>query len=292
MPRGASPAADPAAAVEGPGVTGASRCRAHGPGTPAPGVLFVLGLAVALSAGRAAAASAPGCGLDRVDARVRVTYVYDGDTVRLADGARLRLIGIDTPELHPDGGPPQPLAVAARTRLRTLLERHGYRLQLRFDRERRDRYGRLLAHAFLDNGQSLEGRLLAAGLGTALVVPPNLWHVGCYAAAEAGARRAGRGVWALPAYRPVAAGRLPAHARGFHLVTGRVVRVRRTRRSVWLDLDGRLAVRIARADLIYFVGHDLEALTGREVLVRGWIHGYRGGRFLRVRYPTALVPSP
>ena len=33
--------------------------------------------------------------------RVTVTYVYDGDTVKLADGRRLRLIGINAPELLP-----------------------------------------------------------------------------------------------------------------------------------------------------------------------------------------------
>ncbi len=69
-------------------------------------------------------------------------------------------------------------------------------------------------------------------------------------------------------------------------------RTARTRRSVWLDLEGRVAVRIPRADLIYFVGHDLEGLAGHRVLTRGWVHRYRGGLFLRVRYPTALEVLP
>lgn len=236
------------------------------------------------------AACAAGCGLDHVDARVRVTYVYDGDTVRLGDGTRLRLIGLDTPELHPRRGGAQPLAAAARERLAALLARHHYRLLLRFDRQRRDRYGRLLAHAWFENGRSVEVRLLEAGLGTALVVPPNLWRVRCYHAAESRARRAHRGLWALPGYRPQPAAALPADARGFHLVTGRVSAVRRTRRTLRLELDGRLAVRIPRADLIYFVGHDLGGLRGRTVLVRGWLHRGRRGLFVRVHYPTALEP--
>ncbi len=259
--------------------------RAHRAGA------FLIGCLALAATAAGAAPRAPErarCGLDQVDARVRVTYVYDGDTVRLADGNRLRLIGIDTPELHTDHGGPQPLAAAARDRLRALLERHRYRLRLRFDRQRRDAYGRLLAHAYFDGGRSVEIRLLDDGLGTALAIPPDLWHVECYRAAEARARRARRGVWALPAYRPVPAARLPEGARGFHLVTGRVRAVRRARRSVWLDLEGRVAVRIPRADLIYFVGHDLEGLAGHRVLVRGWVHRYRGGLFLRVRYPTAL----
>ncbi|HQU16824.1 MAG TPA: thermonuclease family protein [Gammaproteobacteria bacterium] len=231
------------------------------------------------------------CGADRVDAQVRVTYVYDGDTVRLADGRHLRLIGIDTPELHPDHGGPQPLAEAARDQLRALLQRHRYQLRLRFDQDRQDRYHRLLAHAFLNDGSSVERRLLDAGLGTALVVPPNLWHLTCYHDAQAVAQHARRGLWALPAYQPVAAARLPRDADGFHLLTGRVTAVRGGRRGIWLQLDGPVVLRIPRGDLIYFVGHDLPALKGQRVLAQGWLHrsfGDRSGWFMAVRHPEAL----
>lgn len=239
-------------------------------------------------AGVAHPAAVLACAADRTDTRVEVADVYDGDTVRARDGRRVRFIGIDTPEMNHREGAPEPLARAARQSLRRLLAAQST-LALRFDAERSDKYGRLLAHPYLPDGRSLVRHLLADGLGTSLAVPPNLWNLDCYQAAEAEARRAGRGIWALPEYQPVAAqdaGRL----RGFRLITGRVQRVGESRKSMWLNLDGPVAVRVARADLQYFRGTaGLHALRGKRVLVRGWLHAHnRGGAMLRIRHPAAL----
>jgi endonuclease YncB( thermonuclease family) len=133
-----------------------------------------------------------------------VDHVHDGDSVRLADGRALRLIGIDTPELARDGRPDEPLARAARDRLRELLRDSGMRLELRFDREREDHYGRLLAHAYLPDGRSIAAELLAEGLATQLVVPPNEASWTCFRQAERVARRARLGLWALPGYQVMA----------------------------------------------------------------------------------------
>ena len=82
----------------------------------------------------------------------QVTYVYDGDTVKLKDGRRLRFIGINTPEVSRKGKPVQPLAEAARTALQDLLDTHNGTLLLQYGQQDHDRYGRLLAHVFLENG--------------------------------------------------------------------------------------------------------------------------------------------
>ncbi len=47
---------------------------------------------------RHAHASSP-CQDRNMDARVRIEYVIDGDTVALTSGEKLRLIGVDTPEI-------------------------------------------------------------------------------------------------------------------------------------------------------------------------------------------------
>lgn len=244
--------------------------------------------AALLLGGIAAAPTAFACSADGFHARVSVAQVFDGDTVRTRDGQRVRFVGIDTPEMNHRDGRPEPLAEAARDTVRRLLG-STRNLHLRFDAERRDKYGRLLAHPYLPDGQSLVRHLLASGLGTALAVPPNLWNLDCYRAAEGEAREAGRGIWALPAYRPVPAADA-GELRGFRLVAGRVDRVGESRKSVWLNLDGPVAVRIARSELDYFGGTDaLRALHGKRILVRGWLHAHnRGGAMLRVRHPAAL----
>lgn len=229
------------------------------------------------------------CPADRIDRRERVDHVFDGDTLRLVDGSRVRLIGIDTPELGRDGRPPQALAVEAREALRSLLGRHT-ELRLRFDAERQDRYGRLLAHAFLPDGTNVQAWLLARGLASALVVPPNLWGVDCYGTVEHRARAVRRGVWAVPAYRPVAAADLARDSRGFRIVQGRVTRIGEGKTSIWLNLAGGVAVRIARSDLPYFPPDLLATLQGQEIRARGRVYYNERRRELRlrVRHPAAL----
>ena len=69
--------------------------------------------------------------------------ITDGDTFR-CDGQRIRISGIDTPEM--DGRCPSErlLAIRARTRLGELL-----RGEVRLTGDRRDRYGRLLRQVWV-----------------------------------------------------------------------------------------------------------------------------------------------
>ncbi len=227
------------------------------------------------------------CRSDRIDETVHVSRVFDGDTVRLQDGRHLRLIGINTPELARDERPAQPLAEAARQRLRALLANNSP-LQLRYGTERHDRYGRLLAHAFLADGRNLTALLLREGRGSQIAIPPNLWGLDCYRHAERVARAAGRGIWSHPWHQPRHADSLATSTRGFHLVTGRVSRIGESQRALWLNLGDGFAVRIPREDLVYFKKIPPPSLLNRKIEVRGWI--YRRNRQLRLtlQHPAGL----
>ena len=227
------------------------------------------------------------CPTDRTDERARVAFVYDGDTLRLDDGRKVRLIGLDTPELGHDGAPSQPFAAQARTALEKMLAAHPY-IRLRYDAERQDRYRRTLAHVYLDDGRSVAALLIEQGLATALVVPPDLWNIDCYRAAEQRAWAERSGIWALAAYQPIASTALASKATGFHLIHGRVTRVSEGRKSVWLTLAGDVSLRIDRNDLHYFSTPPAQ-LHGRTVIARGWLHpGTDGGSVIRIRHPAAL----
>ena len=229
------------------------------------------------------------CMADRIDERVRVSFVQDGDTLVLNDGRRLRLIAIDTPELGRDGNAAHAGAVAARDRLRQLMFMQGQQVSLRFDAERRDRYGRLLAHVFIGDGQNLVELLLAAGAGAQIVVPPNTWQAACYAEAARTARRQGIGVWALPSFQPKPVAQLDLRSTGFHIVRGRVSHVSNSASAVWLNLIGNFAVRIERADLDLFQAMDLNALVGREIEIQGWVGARNGQLRMPLRHPSALT---
>ncbi|MEK7321512.1 MAG: thermonuclease family protein [Pseudomonadota bacterium] len=232
-------------------------------------------------------APAADCPADRVDETAHVDAVHDGDTLRLRDGRRLRLIGLDTPELGRDGQPDQPLAVAARDVLRHRLPADAA-LRLRYDAEREDAHGRTLAHLFFADGTSVTAWLLEQGLATLLLIPPDLWNADCYAAAERRARERGLGVWALPDYQPVAAACLPRTARGYRVVQGSVLRVREGDAARWLILENQVAVRIDRHDLAYFSQVRLNDLARRPVEVRGWVYPVGDELHIKLRHPAQL----
>ena len=196
---------------------------------------------------------------------VQLARVIDGDTVELADGRRVRLIGIDTPEIGYRGAPSEPFAELARDRLRELLAPGGVRLQAGVEAE--DRYGRALAHLFAVDGSNVEARLLADGLGMALVMPPNLALWRCQQAAEESARRLGLGLWSTDPVVPVQ----QLDSGGFALVRGRLNRIERAGEQLWLELDGPLVLRLRDTDRGYFTGQQPEAWRGREIEVRGWV---------------------
>lgn len=131
----------------------------------------------------------------------RVTHVVDGDTIDIAlrdamnstDTTRIRLWGIDCPELAHFDQPEQPWAKEARALALRMAEGAEVRLFLEPQRPR-DAYGRVLAHVELLDGRSLNEALLEAGLARA----DDRWahlRLTRYAQVELAARRAGVGVW-------------------------------------------------------------------------------------------------
>jgi micrococcal nuclease len=258
---------------------------APGSGAPFSFPVLCACLLCALSQSTAAA----GCPSGHIDERVQVIYVYDGDTVKLKDGRRVRLIGINTPEMARDGGNNEPLASEARTTLQDMLDRGNRMLHLQYGAQHNDHYGRLLAHAFLDNGDNVAARLLQKGLATALVVPPNTWAIDCYQRLEDDARIDRIGLWALAGYQALASTGLPPDTTGFRIVRGRVTEIRESSRSTWIDLEGPLVLHVSRKDRTSFAPGYLEQLAGQDVEARGWVRHDSNGLRMNIRHPAALV---
>ncbi len=245
--------------------------------------LFAL-LLTAAAAGANAAGRCPASGYDD---RGVVLQVFDGDTLALSDGRRVRLLGINTPELGSDEHRPEPLADPARTFLESLAP-PGALVMLRLDVERHDRYGRLLAHVFLSDGINVQAELVAAGLAMTLVVPPNEWNHACYDRLEQEARKNRRGIWKLDRFRPVSAERLSAKTRGFRIVTGKIQRIGEGRKNLWLNIAPRVAIRIPKEDLTHFRALPPRSLLARAVEARGYVERRRGELRITVRHPAAL----
>ncbi|WP_412852307.1 thermonuclease family protein [Ectothiorhodospira shaposhnikovii] len=260
--------------------------RLHGLKTRA----LLVGALVASMAGMAQAVTLPeSCGgpAGRVE-QARVNHVHDGDTVRLSDGTRVRMIGLDTPEIFWRENSAEPFGHEARDALIEILEAHDHQVLLVHDRERQDRYQRRLAHLFTPDGRSIHAELLARGLAVALTIPPNDWNLQCYRDAEAQARDAGLEIWEQEHLRVFAARELPPDSEGFRLVEGRVVRLGESQRSHWINLEGNVAFRIDHEDMTHFPGLDLATLQGRQVMGRGIVYSHQGQPRIRIRHPADL----
>lgn len=123
----------------------------------------------------------------------RVARVIDGDTLLLDSGHHLRLIGVDTPETGRPDRPPDRLGPEAADFTRRFAERREVRLE--FDRERLDRYQRVLAYVYIDD-RLLNEELIRQGYSTAetrFQFRSDMQRR--FRAAEAEARAAGRGLW-------------------------------------------------------------------------------------------------
>jgi len=234
-----------------------------------------------------AIAQTSSCQQPRANESVTVNYVHDGDTIDLSDGRKLRLIGINTPELARDATPAEPYAEEAKRRVMHYIPRHS-RVEILYGSERHDHYGRLLAHVILPDGRNLNRLLLQEGLAQAIIVPPNTRLLECYWQADHQARSERRGLWSLAYFQPLKAATLSGREQDFHLLRGRVRHVGESRKSWWLDLDGPVSLRIAKHDLAFFHRRDFTSLQGHEVEVRGWLYRYRAKLKMDVRHQKAL----
>jgi micrococcal nuclease len=126
---------------------------------------------------------------------VEIVRVVDGDTVEARVGGEVedvRLIGVDTPETVKPDAPVECFGAQASIFTHRALEGENVRLVL--GEERRDRYGRLLAYAYL-GGRLFNAALVKRGLARTLTIPPNDRFAGELRRLELGAARAGRGLW-------------------------------------------------------------------------------------------------
>lgn len=252
----------------------------------APRALLVVLLGLGWLAGPSVCAAADDCPARNINARVRVTWVIDGDTVVLGDGRHLRLIGFNAPERAHADLPAEPFGDAAGLALKAKLPA-GSALLLEYDQERHDRHGRLLAHAFLADGTNLQAFMLRQGLGLRLTIPPDLRHQGCYRAAEHHARRQQLGIWAGPGLPQAIPGSEVSDGR-FRLSRGKVTHVRRSHSGWTLALDNGLLLRIGRRSRDAFRHVDPRRLQGRSVLARGYVYRRHGRVWMNITHPDNL----
>ena len=122
----------------------------------------------------------------------KVKRVIDGDTLLLINGERVRLIGVDTPETKHPQKPVEYFGREAYLFTRQMVD--GKEARLEFERQRRDRYGRLLAYVYLLDGTFLNAEIIKQGFGFAYTRFP-FKHMEEFRRHEREARENRRGMW-------------------------------------------------------------------------------------------------
>ncbi len=129
------------------------------------------------------------CGCTSPPDTALVIQVIDGDTIVIEGGYRVRYIGIDTPEIHPQL---EPFGMQALEANRQLVE--GKVVRLEMDISPTDN-GRLLRYVYVDD-IFVNAELVRQGLAEAKAYPPDTRYQEELEKLEAEARQAGRGMWA------------------------------------------------------------------------------------------------
>lgn len=128
-----------------------------------------------------------------------VLDVVDGDTVKLASGGRVRLIGVNTPETvapkQKAGAPPDCFGPEASKFTKELLPK-GTRVNVELDEGPTDRYGRGLVYLYrAKDGLFVNAELVKQGLARRMRIAPNVRYDAVFTKMEQEASAAGRGLW-------------------------------------------------------------------------------------------------
>ncbi|MEW5758365.1 MAG: thermonuclease family protein [Candidatus Omnitrophota bacterium] len=135
-----------------------------------------------------------------------VKRVIDGDTLLLNNGQKVRLIGLDTPEMHESDKLYRDAkrtkkdikVIQAQGRLayqftKSLVE--GKAVSIEFDIEHYDKYGRLLAYVYLEDNTFINAKIIEEGYAQTMTIPPNVKHQELFLNLQKQARENNRGLW-------------------------------------------------------------------------------------------------
>ena len=219
-----------------------------------------------------------------------VTVVYDGDTVRvrLADrkDERVRLIGIDTPEL--DDAREQVRLMAFLAKRYAFSRLYQSTVELLPGPEKRDVYGRLLAYIRTADGEMFNETLVREGYAHAYLKFPfdEAWKTRLKEA-ESAARRSGKGLWQREPF-PV----IGAPEAGRHL--GEIVTVRFHCRRLLkrggfhlLEAEGAEFDAVIPFEVFKSLPGSLD-FSGRTIEATGLVELYKGRPQIMIGVPVQL----
>jgi micrococcal nuclease len=135
--------------------------------------------------------------------------VVDGDTIVLDGDEKVRLIGVDCPEISDSRSQVINFGVKAQEFVKGLVE--GKRLRLEYEQQKIDKYGRTLAYVYLEDGTFVNAEIVKQGHGFAYIKYP-FKYMDEFRRYEQAARDSRLGLWYESAEKPLKAEKAVAPA--------------------------------------------------------------------------------
>ena len=197
------------------------------------------------------------------DRWVTVQRVLDGDTFKTTKGEKIRLLGINTPGIRHDTSPAQAFGKQAKDALIALIA--GKQVRLTFDKEKKDKYGRTLAHVYLRNGLWVNASLVEQGFAHVYTFVPNISAAKKLLVLERQAIAAKRNMWGHKRWCVLTTKQLHTGLLGqFRLIRGVVTKVEQ---HGWRFEVGKLTVTVPKRYRSAFKHNDIK--PGQQMVVRG-----------------------
>jgi len=216
----------------------------------------------------------------------KVVRVIDGDTIVLLNGEKVRLLGINAPELGYNGELNDPGALAAQQFLKTRVLNKFVVIEK--DAEDKDHYGRSLAHVFLKSGEHINVELLRHGKVFLNIHPPNLRYSSQLIEAQSTAEKTGKGIWSAKFYWLQPVTQIPEEQiKKWGRFSSTVKKVSVLEKGTKLWLSDEVYIWIAEKNRQYFP--TVTDYRGKHIEIRGWPR--KRGKFwsLNAIHPSQLL---
>lgn len=215
--------------------------------------------------------------------KYKVISVIDGDTIELSGGARVRYIGVDTPETREKKGNiwvyhPMPYAEEAKEFNRRFVD--GKIVRLEFDVQKKDVYGRLLAYVYVED-KMVNIELLKEGYAMLYTYPPNVKHAEEFLKAQGIARENKSGLWSKLGLEEVIQSSEAKDNIGFiKIIETEVVDTYISKKVLTLKCRDKFKVAIFKDNFAYFPKEAIRSpdnfFKNKTIRVYGVIKEYKG----------------
>jgi len=214
------------------------------------------------------------CKLPKSAQKAEVERVVDGDTIHLVDKRKIRMLGLNAPELAKrgkKGSLDEPFAQQAKQHLQQMVATSKNRIYLQIGKDATDKYNRVLAHTFDIKGNNLEEQMIKSGLAFRVSYVPNTEFDACLSKAEQHARQNKLGLWKSNKAVINAAN---LQKSGFQIIKVKIDKVVANRGGLWFDTADNLSLHLSTKVIKEIDDKKLSQiknLAGKTIEARGWI---------------------